>query len=442
MQLIDFNSRLAAATCALLGAVPAAQAADSTAHPWIIDSSVLFYNEAGNRVRAIEPIINLTRDLGDEHIVNVKLTVDSLTGASPNGASPTNKVQTFTGPSGNGKSYSTPAGEQPLDDSFHDTRTAINAGWQQPVGENSKLGLGLNVSNEFDFQSFGGSLNFARDFNQHNTTLSSGLSFEYDLIKPVGGAPVAGTALIMGGGGEGENENENEGGSKAGGQKSKQVFDVLFGVSQVITPRLVTQFNYSFGRSNGYHTDPYKMLSVVDPLFGTTLGYVYESRPETRLRHSLFGQAKYALGDDVIDASYRFYRDDWGISSHTFDLSWRWEFAAGRHYLQPQVRWYRQTAADFYHHSLVSGRDVNGSGALPTGTHASADPRLAAFTATTFGLKYGFVPSANQEISLRVLRYQQAGTDHPGGAIGIQNNYDLFPETKAFMVQLSWSFTW
>lgn len=442
MQLNTINARLALASCALLGLPDTASAADRA--PWLIDSSVLLYSEADQRVQAVEPVINLSRDLGDEHVLNVRLTFDTLTGASPNGATPTNRVQTFTGPSGGGSSYQTPAGEQPLDSSFKDTRTALNASWSQPWGDSSKLSLGANVSSEFDFQSLGANASLSHDFNQHNTTLSGGLALEYDLIKPVGGTPLAGGLFALSSGEqENENENENEGGGQAGGAtQSKKVVDLLLGVTQVISPRLVTQLNYSLGTSTGYHNDPYKILSVVDAGNGSTLGYVFERRPDSRLRQSLFAAAKYALGEDVLDASWRLYADDWGVLSHTLDVAYRWEFGGGRHYLQPHMRYYTQTAADFYRHSLVAGSDVDAAGTLRNGSNASADPRLAAFSATTFGLKYGYVPTRTHEISLRVEQYQQRGTDHPADAIGVQQQYDLFAETRALLVQLGWSFSW
>ena len=441
MQLSNLNGRLAAATCALLGvAAPNLSEAADNDTPWVIDSSLLLYSEADKRVQAVEPVINLSKDYGDQRTLNLRLTLDTLTGASPNGATPTNKAQTFTGPSGNG-SYQTSAGELPLDSTFKDTRGAFNASWSQPWGENNILSFGGNLSSEHDFHSLGGNLNLAHDFNQHNTTLATGLSFEYDLIKPVGGTPKAGHAMLPFGS-EPENETEDDGKDGGTGSETRHQIDALLGITQVISPRLLMQFNYSLGRSNGYHNDPYKILSVINGNTGETNGYVFERRPDSRLRQSLFAQAKYAIGEDVLDTSYRFYTDDWGIRSHTLDLAYRWEFGAGHHYLQPHVRYYQQSAADFYHHSLVAGSGVDANGNLPDGSYASADPRLAKFTATTLGLKYGYVMAKNHEASVRFDYYQQKGTDHPADAIGIQKQYDLFPETRAYIVQFGYSFTW
>jgi len=59
------------------------------------------------------------------------------TGASPNGATPSDQVQTFTSPSGKG-SMDAEAGKQLLDDTFKDTRIAV---YQLSAPIDRKLGL-------------------------------------------------------------------------------------------------------------------------------------------------------------------------------------------------------------------------------------------------------------------------------------------------------------
>jgi len=39
--------------------------------------------------------------------------------------------------------------------------------------------------------------------------------------------------------------------------------------------------------------------------------------------------------------------DDWGVNSHTIDAKYRFRF--NNQYLEPQLRWYTQSKADFYH---------------------------------------------------------------------------------------------
>ena len=106
-------------------------AADAEAK-WDIDSALLYYGESDGRVKDVSLSAHATRDFGDERKLGLDLTVDSLTGASPSGAIATDGAQTFTSPSGR-KTYTTPAGEIPLDDTFLDTRFALNGSWSQPL---------------------------------------------------------------------------------------------------------------------------------------------------------------------------------------------------------------------------------------------------------------------------------------------------------------------
>jgi hypothetical protein len=412
------RSALAAATCTLLGSISHTSTAEERDNDWTFDSTVLFYSEA-DRVSAIEPVINAHREMGDDQSINLRLTLDTLTGASANGAVPTDKPQTFTRPSGNG-SYTAQPGETPLDDTFRDTRVALSGSWEKPLSRMIRSNLGASFSNEFDYLSIGvnGLLSF--DFNKRNTTLQTGLSFASDTIDPEGGIPTPFAPM----GTVGEDQPRQE------GTKNKDTVDLLLGVTQIIDKNTVGQLSYSFSNSTGYQTDPFKLLSQVDGNSGETLGYVFEKRPEDRQKHSLYGSVKHHLSKDMIEASYRFYTDDWGIDSHTLDFKYRWNFGNER-YLQPHIRIYQQSAADFYRHSLVD---------IPE--FASADYRLGDFSATTVGLKYGLKLKNGSDFSVRGEYYLQTGDSNPGDAIGVQQHQDLYPDVDAIILQLNYSFRW
>ena len=122
-------------------------------------------------------------------------------------------------------------------------------------------------------------------------------------------------------------------GQKQQGTKSKNVSDVLLGLTQVIDRHSLVQLNYSLSMSNGYQNDPYKILTLVDAnnnliadqdfAAGNNF-YLFENRPDKRTRHSFFGEYKYGFDrGDVADVSYRFTTDDWGVKSH-IDAKYRY----------------------------------------------------------------------------------------------------------------------
>lgn len=415
----DIRQALALAACSLLGAGASSQA---VAAPWDVDSAVLFYSEADNRVSAVEPVVSAKTEIGDDEFFRVKAVFDALTGASPNGATPTDRVQTFTRPSGNG-GYTAGAGEIPLDDSFRDARGSVSVSWDKPLGRLSRRTLGASVSQESDYTSLSANGRFSRDFNSRNTTLVAGASLAVDIIRPTGNVPTAFASMAPP-----EQDQPRDATSD-----DKTTLDLLVGVTQVLGHDTIAQINYSFGLASGYLDDPYKILSVIDGATGKTLDYLYEKRPDRRQKHALYGELKHYLGRDVISGAYRFYRDDWGVVSHTIELGYRWNLDE-RNYLQPALRWYSQTAVDFYRHSLIDGE--------PLPTHASADPRLAEYDAATIGLKFGHDFDANSGWRLRVAWYQQQGADHPVDVVGLQKNMDLFPETRALIVQAGYRYRW
>lgn len=419
MQLKKSNKRkitglLASATCGLLGASVEA----SEDYGWEVESAVLIYQEK-DRVDAVEPMINATKTFDDGSKLSIMGAYDSLTGASPNGATPTDAPQTFTRPSGDGD-YVTLPGEVPLDDTFKDTRTAFGAQYEYPLDRITRISAGFALSDEYDYTSTAINISLARDFNQKNTTVSVGFAYASDSIEPEGGVPIPFASMTAAG----------EEPPRQGDDDDKTVTDFMLGITQVIDAKTLMQLNYGYSNSDGYLTDPFKIVSVVDGVSGETLDYLFEKRPETRESHNIYWKTKYQRDSgDIINVSYRYLWDDWEITSHTIDFRYRW-FIGARHYIEPHLRYYVQEEADFYQHSLVDGQ--------PLPSDVSADSRLGSFDAITYGVKYGFRISPKQEVSLRLELYEQNG-DTVGTPIGIQQDYDLFPDLEATIVQLGYS---
>lgn len=393
---------------------------------WDTEVALLVYQEP-DRVRAIEPAISAKKTFEDESAISLKLVLDSLTGASHNGASPDINPQTFTRPSGNG-SYASEGSESPLDDTFKDTRLNVSAGYLQPVTRFQRVQYGLNVSNEYDFLSVGGSATYLNDLNQRNTTISAGMSFEYDRIRPVGGFPDPLTAMRA------NNQVQN----KTEGTDSKTIAEVLVGVTQVIDRNTLVQLNYGFGQSDGYHTDPYKVVSMVNgsdgtalPTNGLTGTYLFENRPDSRQKQSVFARFKKYVRGNIVDTSYRYMWDDWGVKSHTINLKVRFNRIAGW-YVEPLYRYYDQQSADFYRHSITDAEVIP--------TYLTADYRLGDMVATTMGVKVGWTSLDGNQHSIRLQRYLQEGDSSPADAVGIQRNLDLYPSVEAYILQYNYRY--
>lgn len=432
---------LAAASCALVAGGDALASDSGAPDTWDFEVATLLYSESDDRVQAVEPVFSATKNFKDGEKLNIKASFDTLTGASPNGATPSDQAQTFTRPSGN-DTYTVTAGERPLDDTFQDTRGALAVNWSAPINSEWEYSAGSNFSKEYDYFSLGVNGGLTRYFNQKNTSINMGLSFSNDVIDPEGGIPVSLAEMPH----RSSSSFDSEFAASREGDDSKTVVDVLLGVTQIIDKNSLFQVNYGASMSNGYLSDPFKILSVIDDdATGSNYGgnvtdangnniYLYEARPDSRLKHTLFFQYKrYVNEGDVLDASYRFLVDDWGINSHTLDFKYR--FAFGSSYLEPHLRYYMQSEADFYKR-YVDATDYNGG--APTFTEASSDERLSEMTAATVGLKYGQMLANGHEFSIRGEYYMQT---HDGDAgYGALASQELYPDSDALMLQFTYEF--
>src|SRR5271154_4681182 len=421
--------RLMAASCALLGAAAARGQQSATApadsgllEDWSVDSALAYYHENG-RIRAIEPVVDVSKVFADGQALNLNATFDSLSGSSPNGALTSHTAQTFSSPSGKAAhSYATGPGQLPVDPHYEDERIAVGANWTLPVTRVDQLSVGAKLSDEHDFFSVTVNASIAHDFNEKNTTLSFGISNEYDRLSPIGGAPVPGSdyALL----------------EKTGG-KTKDGVGALLGVTQVMTRIWLTEFNISVDRFKGYLNDPYKITSIIDSA-GDTTGYEFENRPDQRTRKSAYWENRVGWSEQLSTAlSLRYMSDDWSVRSDTAQLHLRWVWADRDRYIEPTIRWYRQTEANFYT-PFISGAETSTTG------YQSSDSRLGPFHALTYGVKFakklaGPGASGGSEISVRAEYYQQTYNVRVPVPPGLQG-LDLYPGLDAILLQVGWRF--
>lgn len=392
-----------------------------------VDSSVLFYKEQDGRVQAVEPVVGVTYNGKSGDVLSVQLTSDTLTGATPLGLAPLPGGQSFQ----RGASLTSasslikiPANTLPLDPGFKNQRYAADIGYSFLADTETRLSVGGAYSREDDYESWSGSLGIARDLNQKNTTVSLSLNIEQDRSFPLHLIPHPLTPVAAS--------------TSTQPDDSKTVRSLVLGLTQVMSRTWLVQLNYSYGRTQGYQTDPYRLITMINTapalpgaLPGAPIFYFYEGRPRSRIRESLYLGSKLALGPTVLDTSVRAYRDSWGIRSVTLQIADRVPLG-GRFYVEPLFRYYQQSAAYFFRYYLVLGE--------PLPDYGSSDVRLSDFAATTAGLKLGIKLRRTDEIYVRGDYYRQYGPSNlanPPAALAGQN---LFSGVKAASVIVGYSF--
>jgi len=117
-------------------------------------------------------------------------------------------------------------------------------------------------------------------------------------------------------------------------------------VSQILTRNLLMALNVETDESDGYLQSPYRTARYLT--FDGTVGAEAQITPNTRTGNAASLQLKYYLPwHAALDGSYRYYRDTWGIRAHTIGAGYT-QPLFGDWSLDCNVRYYRQTAADFY----------------------------------------------------------------------------------------------
>jgi len=430
----SIRKSLSVATATLLSGV-GAQAAVTSDSKILYDVYYLDYAEK-DRVHVQAPVFSAKKTLSDTKSVEYRLVLDSMSGATPNGATPTNAEQTFTGVSGSA-GYSTPAGMTPTRE-FSEKRLALSFIWDEQINSNKKHTFSTNLSTESDYHSLSFSNAYSLDVNNKLNTIGWGFGFALDFISPNGGKPEplsevnTNSNLIT----PQDDDEDDDDGDDNEFPELKGTADMLLGITQIVNRYIVTQLNYSHASSLGYLTDPYKVVSVIDQ-FGnpaivpgtTDNSYRYEKRPKLRSINSIFWKTVFHLKRTVLRISYRHFWDDWGIKSDTVDVKFRIELGGGLT-IQPHYREYKQTAADFYRHSIFETEALE---------HVSADYRLSEFQSKTVGIKIAKEFRTGGHIGLRFEKMIQTGNSYPDDAVGDQKNYNFFTRLEAVTALFSFS---
>jgi hypothetical protein len=213
--------------------------------------------------------------------------------------------------------------------------------------DESRFGLNFSHSEEDDYLSKSMGADWEKGFNNKQTTVNSGFSFSSDVINPQDSA---------------KNENIIDPAIDSERLESSSLF---FGLGQVIDKNRLVQSGLSITSHDGYLSDPYKQV---------------DRRPQSRSQLTWMLRYRHYVEQfkSAIHLDYRFYRDSWGIKSHTFKFAW-YKRLSDRWQLVPFARYYSQSKAKFY-----TAFDDSGS----SEKYFSSDASLSQYGAISGGLKY------------------------------------------------------
>lgn len=382
----SIRNKLSLATCSLLSAGNAS--AEAIENAWAVDSSYLYYSEE-DRVTVNKLVGTAKGFVSTKDTASIKVVFDAMSGATPTGAVLAS-TPAFTGASGG--TGINPSGDTAALADFSDTRAAVALDWEHEHTRTLSVNYNGAFSVENDWRSFSVSATANKETSNRSTRFTLGIAGTYDEIFRVNGnnTPEPLTRVA-----DGRFLSEGE----------RTTTDIIAGVTKVINRRTVAQFNLGFGIANGYMTDPYKVFSVVDAT-GVEWDQYFEGRPDSRTRWTITANLNHMTfpGNNGIHLSYRYYSDDWDVKSHTLDYAHRFTFA-NADYLEPRIRLYSQTKAEFYQNSFFAPND----GTTPNlPQFLSADYRLDDMVSGTVGLTYGVRFGKDADLRTRLSYIHQS----------------------------------
>jgi hypothetical protein len=267
--------------------------------------------------------------------------------------------------------------------SHADTRIYPAISWtMENEQKGTTFGLGVSSSTEFDYQSFGANISFAKKTKDKNGEFAAKFQAYLDNLKLI--APVELRPGYIANGRE----------DKDYASASRNTFAGSLSYSQVVNERLQVMFLADAVQQQGYLSLPFHRVYFAD-------GTVHqENLPDNRFKIPLGFRANYFLGDKfIVKAYYRYYTDDWGIKSNTADIEIPVKITPFFS-ISPFYRYYDQTAAKYF---------------SPYGVHTAQNQYytsnydLSKFNSNFFGAGFRFAPPKGvfnkQHFNMIEIRY-------------------------------------
>lgn len=261
-------------------------------------------------VNIVYPSMSFTKRVSDSTTVNLRYLVDVISAASMRSHFDVDGV-----------SSATPKEDGGGDDVPDEMRQEFGLGFTDLLKggliRGGSFSLNTIYSTEHDYTSFTLAGSFSYLMARKNTTLQLGVVRSWDTVAP----------------------------QIRDWKRKKDVYTISLGVTQILSPRLISQLNYSHNQSNGMLSDAYQVVQIAQNGDVTNYEPVH---PDARLRRALGLQMNYKAGSATgFNFGLRYYWDDWDVKSLTASVLWQ------RH-LNPAMtvglglRHYRQSKAFFF----------------------------------------------------------------------------------------------
>lgn len=262
--------------------------------------------------------------------------------------------------------------------SRQDVLSYFNPSYQHSSDDrNSIVNAKAYVSSEYDYFSVGFGGGYARLFNEKNTEVSINAQVFLDRWNPQYPIELRDgffDSRTTGNGVYNPNFSTFE-------QETRNSYSVSLGFSQILSKKLQGSIFMDIVSQTGLLSTPFQRVYFGDVndffIEDFQLADDVERLPDSRFKFPIGGRLNYYAGDRIVVRSYyRFYMDDWGITSHTANLEIPIKLSDS-FTLYPTYRYYTQTTADYFYPKEI---------ALSTYDFYTSDYDLSAYDAHQYGM--------------------------------------------------------
>ncbi len=244
----------------------------------------------------------------------------------------------------------------------------------------------ISVSSEFDYVSVGVGGSYSKLFNEKNTEISIHANvyldtwhaiYPYELRPFADGGNGLNNALFSKNISGNSNYNPSFNEFNSEGRNS---YSLGFGFSQILHKNIQGSLLLDFVKQQGLLSTPFQRVYFKDVedsfIEDFQLADNVEQLPDSRFKVAVGGRLNAYLNETfVLRTFYRYYYDDWGITSHTASLEVPIKITS-KFTLYPSFRFYNQTAADYFNPYQE---------ALSTDEFYTSDYDLSEYSANQFG---------------------------------------------------------
>jgi hypothetical protein len=245
---------------------------------------------------------------------------------------------------------------------YSEQRTEVTVGGDYLYGK-SLFSAGYTNSDESDYDANTYYFNVSQDFFGDLTNISFGYALGQDDVYQNGNDDFA---------------------------ESIDRHNYRFGLTQILTPNLITGFNWETISDEGFLNNPYRSYRYLNNPLDPAAGYSFsqEVYPNTRTSDAASLRFMYRLPwRATVGGSYRYFTDDWGIDAHTAGVSYT-HVLFDHWFIDLKYRYYEQSDADFYADLfLVSSQDSR--------DYRARDKELSEFSNQTFSIYVSYEHSFN-----------------------------------------------